>query len=142
MGKVGQYAFERHRETGNEGDLHAAIDASLKALAETRRGDPARAERLAMLAASLHMRYALTQSRADLDEATVAAEAAVARLPENPSDRAYCLSALMQVQVAQFERSGQLPDLERAEETQRRAAAASRPTIQVVPHPRRTWPCS
>lgn len=58
-----------------------------------------------------------------MDDAAGAAAGAVARLPADPSDRAFCLSVLVQVQLAQFEQTGQLLDLERAVETQRRAVA-------------------
>ena len=121
--RFGQFTFEKYRDTGSQADLHAAIDASRKAVAATRSGDSERAARLATLSASLLMRYWLTRSQADLDEAAATAAAAVARLPADPGERAGCLSALAQVQLAQFERAGQLRDLERAVETERRAVA-------------------
>jgi len=121
--RFGQFAFEKYRDTGNEADLHAAIDASRRAIEATRSGDAVRATRLATLSANLHAGYVLTQEQAYLDEAAVVAAEAATRLPADPDDRASCLSALAQVQLSQFGRSGQLPDLERAVETGRRAVA-------------------
>lgn len=125
--RFGQYAFQQHRETGNGSDLHAAVDASRRAVAATRTGDPARAVRLATLSASLHGRYTLTLDPADLDAAAAAAAETVARLPADRDDRTYCLSILGMVQLAEFERSGQLPDLERAVETGRQSLAGLPP---------------
>lgn len=124
----GRYAFEKYRETGNEADLHAAIDASRKALKATPSDSAARAPRLATLSTCLCLRYTLTQKQADLDEAGSVAAEAVARAPvHNPDDRASCLIALAEVQAARFEQSGKVRELEEALETDRRAAACYPP---------------
>jgi CHAT domain-containing protein len=122
--RLADYAFEKYHETGNEADIHTAVSASRKAVAATPSGASERAGRLATLSATLVTRYTLTQEQADLDEAAAVAAEAEARLPvHNPDDRAWCLRALTQVHLAQFDRSGQVPELERAVETARRAVA-------------------
>ena len=122
--RLADYAFERYRETGDEADLDTAIGASRAAVAATSVGAAERARRLATLSLSVYVRYTLTQQPADLNDAVAAATEAVTRMPvHDPDDRAFCLMALAQVQMAEFERSGQVQDLERTVATQRRAVA-------------------
>jgi hypothetical protein len=77
-------------------------------------GHPDRAAYLSELAATLSMRAARTGSRADLDDAVAAGQAAVkATSPDEPA-RVWCLANLGNALGNRFERTGRMADLDAA----------------------------